>query len=166
LTPVAASTSPTRSHAALPPSVTTPAFAPLPPPLLTGLLHLHRSASSGDSKLSRAAAPVSPGMGQPGAGHAATCDATMGSAEGRGSVAERRRGCRRSRAGRGEGNEAETRSAAMRQHSGARRRPTTGFVMPSGSCWKLLCGCGRRCVGPDVKMARFVHPGGVVLEMV
>jgi hypothetical protein len=55
-------------------------------PLLLAILRLRRLASSEDSKLStsRVAAPISPRMGQPGAGagHAATCDAAMGNAEG------------------------------------------------------------------------------------
>jgi hypothetical protein len=68
--------------------------------------------------------------------------------------------------GLGEGDEVETGSTTMSQQSGARRRPTAGFTMPSRSCWKLLCGCGRCCMGPDTKMTHFAHPGGTVLEMV
>jgi hypothetical protein len=58
------------------------------------------------------------------------------------------------------GDEAETGSAATSQQSGARRRPMTGFAMPSGTCWKHLCGCGCRCVGPGVETTDFAHPGG------
>jgi hypothetical protein len=39
----------------------------------------------------------------------------------------------RRRVGQGEGNEAETGSAVISQQCGVRRRPTTGFTMPSGS---------------------------------
>jgi hypothetical protein len=82
----------------------------------------------------------------------------------------RRRGRRRraNRAGRGEGDEAETGSGstATSQQSGARRRPMTGFMMPSGSCWKLLCGCRRCCVGSDVETTHLHIREGAVLEMV